>query len=142
MKTIVQLIGVALMMFALVSAYVPGPGPNPIDPVDPVDPVDPAPFPVDELAVLIVEESTERSTLPQAQLDIFTAGQVWMDQNGIEGMILDPDTQGVNMPPWREAFAVPRQSVPWIVISNGRSGTSEPLPQSLEAFKELVGRFD
>lgn len=142
MKFWLRLICAAVIVWQVASTL-PKPGPvDPVIPVDPVVPVDPAPFPADRLSVLIVEEAQDRYLLPQSQLSIFSAGQVWMNSAGIASKILDPNTEGVNEQPWASAFAVPRDSLPWVVISNGVSGFSGPLPPTVEAFVELVGRFD
>ncbi len=40
---------------------------------------------------------------------------------------------------WRDAFARPRQSLPWLILSNAPNGGYEgPLPKTVAEFKALV----
>ncbi len=41
---------------------------------------------------------------------------------------------------WQNAIKL-KTSTPWIVISNGKSGTSEKLPDSVDATMELLKRY-
>jgi hypothetical protein len=41
---------------------------------------------------------------------------------------------------WQDAMAVPRQSLPWLVVSNGRTGFSGPLPADPAAFQAIVNQ--
>ncbi len=99
----------------------------------------PPPFPTDKLSVLIVEETNDRKALPPGQFDIVAsngAGSVvdWIGQHGGNRKTLDKDTGTELEDQWvKDAMAVPRQSLPWVVASNGRSGFSEPLPKDRAA---------
>jgi len=93
------------------------------------------PFPADKLSVLIVEETGDRKDLSPGQLDIIAsngAGSVvdWIGQHGGQRRTLDKDDGTEMEEAWvKAAMSAPRQSVPWVVASNGRTGFSEPLPK-------------
>lgn len=133
-----------VLVVSLVMYYQGGSVPvPPVPPVPPIPPAPPAPFPADGLHVLIVEETAERSRLPKEQLAIFTATDVrtWLDANA-KYRILDQHAPMVNdLKVWQDAMKVPRQSLPWVVISTGQSGFSGPLPADSKAFLELVGKY-
>ncbi|MGD9635706.1 MAG: hypothetical protein AB7G28_26350 [Pirellulales bacterium] len=103
------------------------------------------------LVVLIVEETAERAKLPQPQLNILTSDKVrdYLDEHcakDTEGhplwRILDDDAPGDNLPkPLRDALAKPRDSVPWIGISNGRKGSAGALPADVDATLTLLKKY-
>lgn len=123
----------------------PGPGPLPPDP-DP-EPTPTAPFqvPTDGLYVLFVEETTERPKLPPEQLLIFTAAELrqWLDAHAKgQWRLLDQNAPTNNDEKvWQDAMKVPRQSLPWIAISNGKTGYSGPLPPNTKAVIELLDKY-
>lgn len=119
----------------------PAPEPAPEPPV-----VDVTPAPSGPLCVLIVEETADRRKLPASQVRIFTSTKVqgWLRQNAPNRWrIWDKDVDLSKAPAeFREAMKVPRESLPWIVISNGADAFSGPLPKTeadtlklLEGFK-------
>jgi hypothetical protein len=103
------------------------------------------PFKADRLCVLVVEESVNRTKLSSGQLDAIAAvgpGSVrgFIEGNGGEYQILDKD-DGEKLaysPQWvRDAFALPRQSEPWIHAANPRTGCSVPLLSAGDALSKL-----
>ena len=111
-----------------------------------VDPERPAPIKVEGFHVLMVEETAKRGELPPSQAMIFTAKAVRdfvREKGGDEALrVLDQnDDMSQDLPLWREAMALPRQSVPWIVISNGRTGYEGPLPPTIDETLTLLNRF-
>lgn len=127
----------------------PGPGPTPTP--DPTPSV--APIPIDGLAVLIVEESGERTKLSKEQQSILAGKKVrdYLEAKcakdpHIEGRkayyILDPDTAltGIGKT-WVDAMARKRGPLPWVVISNGKTGTEEPLPKTVAEMISLLEKF-
>jgi hypothetical protein len=125
----------------------PGPGPNPPgpDPDPPPTPTAPFQVPTSDLYVLITEETTERPRLPAQQLLIFTSTAVreWLDSN-TKWRLLDQNAPMNNDDKvWQDAMKVPRQSLPWIAISNGKTktGYSGPLPADSKATLELLGKY-
>ena len=103
----------------------------------------PPPFACNGLHVLIVEESSLRKDLPAGQYEIImskapTGVIEWMNihnakaTSGVpEWRNLDQDDKTDLDDKWvQDAMAVPRESVPWVVASNGRTGFSIPLPKT------------
>lgn len=134
----------------------PDPGPVPPDPgpkpPDPVPPQPPAPIPVTGFRVLIIEESAERAKLPVAQLKILFDKGVrdylnskcvkGADQKTAEWRIWDKDADASGEAKhWQDALKRPRQSVPWVIISDGKTGYEGPLPATVEAALELFKRY-
>ena len=133
----------------------PAPGTQPPGPTPPTPPTPPQPAP--PIAgggnrVLIVYETGDR--LPPAQSAILTSGVLrdYLDAKTAKDdfnptgayRIWDKD---VNLshpsvsPSWKAAFARPRQSLPWIVVSNGRTGYEGPLPADVPQTLALLKKY-
>lgn len=103
----------------------------------------PPPIPGEGLRVLVVEDILERPTLPLSQQVVFTSQKVqeYLSSHCAKSSDGSPGfrflLEGTNMADapkeWQEAMARPRKELPWVVISNGKSGTEGPLPKSEEA---------
>jgi hypothetical protein len=125
--------------------------PTPVEP--PAPPTPPAPIPAAGLWVLIVEESGSRDKLPPGQREIILgtgAGSVREYLTGHcakEGTqqtfrVLDKDDSiDRESSTWREVWARPRASVPWLVISNGKEGYEGPLPATAADCLTLLRKF-
>ena len=94
----------------------------------------PPPFKADKLCVLIVHEGEDRDDGPK-DLPLILNGQTPGTVRGIvsaaggEFRAVDVSNPPVRDAQWvQDAFTVSRQSLPWIVASNGRRGVSAPLP--------------
>ena len=126
----------------------PPPGPNPDEP----DP--PKPIPADGKRVLILYESAEQSRYPQSQVNQFTSATLREylrthcspgPVNGTpEFRIWDKDTDISNAPQvWKDAMALPRGTLPQLIVSNGVEGLSGPLPateaETLAMLKKYLG---
>jgi len=119
------------------------PGPQPPEP----QPPNPPPIPTQGLRVLIVLESKDLSNLPSSQISAINAREVreYMnlkcakDGNQPEWRVYDQQTNVTRESKvWQDAMARPRQSLPWIVISNGVDGFEGPLPVNVaELMKKL-----
>ena len=133
----------------------PQPPPKPDDPkVDP-PPVDPNPQPnptpkFGQLKVLIIEETGSRGELPSAQIGIFTSVAIreYTDKacsktgNNPDFRVYDKDVSVASEPEWiQKAFKEPRQDLPWILISNGVTGFSGPLPEDSAKTLELLKKY-
>jgi len=101
-----------------------------------------APFPTDKLSVLIVEEVQDRGKLPLPQLSAIN-GTTWraivpLEQRRVvdQNVTLTKEVQWV-----KDALAVKRDSLPWLVISDGKSGFSGPLPPDESALIELLKKY-
>lgn len=114
----------------------PTPGPTPV--------VDEAPFPADRLSVLMVEDFNKRFDLPSSQIDLLNS-MILRDrvrQMGGEIRSFDKDINAQHeAQKWRDGLAKPRDSLPWILIANGRRGYSGPLPKTVDEAIQLIERF-
>lgn len=126
----------------------PGPEPKPPGPTP-----DPAPIPVAGLRVLIVEETGERSKLPANQALILgsTVIRSWLNSacaKGADGKtpeyrIFDKDVSlAAESKVWQDAMARPRTQVPWLIISNGKTGYEGALPATVDETLALLKKFE
>jgi hypothetical protein len=131
------------------------PQPKPDDPVPPAPPTpNPAPVPGDLgfKVLLIYESSALPPAVPRAQYDIQLHPEVrdWLTKNTTaEGQwagwrIGDPD-RGVagSTPFFGAAMALPRTSLPWLVINDGQNkrGYSGPMPKDSDEMLKLLKGF-
>lgn len=114
----------------------------PVLPEPDPDVVVPVPPAVKTICVLVVEETANRRSLPASQVRIFTSTKVlgWLRTNAPNHWrIWDKDVDPSKAPvEFREAMKIPRESLPWIVISNGADTFSGPLPTSEAATLSLL----
>ena len=123
-----------------------GPRPEPdVDPdvePDPPKPDDKAPFPADGLHVLIVYESANNRQLTADQREIMGGADTRAFLDGVAPKryrIYDQNSDLQFAPKvWQDAMAVPRTSLPYLVISNGTTGFQGPLDMTPAKFRELV----
>jgi hypothetical protein len=126
------------------------PGPKPPKPPGPTP--GPAPIEGEGLRVLFVVESAEASKLPKGQQDILygAASREILNRHCVKGddgktpdwRILDADSKYDDTNNrWAKALNRPRQSMPWVIISNGNSGYEGPLPDSVEEFALLLDAY-
>lgn len=123
----------------------PPPGPTPTPDPTPGE----APIAGAGLRVLVVYESGELQKLPAKQLAVIYSKplRTWLDAKCADG----PDSKtrewrmydqnadlSAEAKTWQDAMKRPRKSVPWIVISNGKTGFEGPLPADLEKTLELL----
>ena len=126
----------------------------PRPPPDPPGPEPPNPVPTDGNRVLIVYESSELSTLPPDQAVLMTSGNVrdylqrkcskGPDGRTPEFRIWDKDVDATNAgQTWKDALAIQRNGLPWLIVSNGTTGFSGPLPDNeaalLAKLKQYLG---
>ena len=127
------------------------PHPNPPGPVDPPKPPQPpAPIVGDGLHVLIVYESADLQKLPPGQLSALKSQTVrdYLDgrcakENGVAAWRIwdaDVDTKESSKA-WQDAMKRSRQSLPWLIISDGRSGYEGPLPGNVADTLELLKKW-
>lgn len=122
------------------------PGPNPPTPPNPI----PVPLPGDGLRVLIVYESADVGELPPEQAAILTAVSLheWAARNCVkvngtpELRIYDKDTDITRETEvWQRAMKLPRTQVPWLYVSDGKTGHSAPLPPTLDELMGILRRY-
>jgi hypothetical protein len=123
-------------------------GESPPPPVPP----NPTPIPGDGLRVVIVYESAELSKLPPAQATVLYAAEVrgYLDSHCLKGpngktaewRIWDQNVPtGAEAKVWQDAMARKRDKLPWLVISNGRSGYDGPLPATVDDTLKLLKQY-
>lgn len=104
----------------------------------------PAPIPEAGNHVLIVAETETQHALPAGQLDIITSNtwrQAWLARGG-QIRVLDPSHPHPNdAPKWQAAMQRKRDSLPWAIVSNGKTGFEGPLPASLAAWDALLDAY-
>tara|TARA_R110000803_G_scaffold114775_2_gene183191 strand:- start:1699 stop:2628 length:930 start_codon:yes stop_codon:yes gene_type:complete len=120
--------------------------------VDPDVPDNKPPIDLPGLRVMMVVESAELPNLPRQQIEILFSEKVRMYLNqrcelGKDGVpewrVMDPDTifpEECDLV-WCKALKRDRDSVPWVVISNGKTGYEGPLPNTSDEFIELVKKY-
>lgn len=127
------------------------PGPDP-DPDPEPDPDDPAPIPEDGFRVLILYETEMKEKLPELQKAIIFGAEVrdYLDKacvsepDGGKGYRIydkDQDATG-DYPVWETAMQRRPESIPWVLISNGKTGYEGKLPESPSKFIELCKKHE
>ena len=122
----------------------PGPGPGPTPEPEP-EPPTPAPIPEAGLNILFVAESSDATKMTPGQREILfslegrnfltaTCGNNW---RAFDQHVQFTDQDGK----WAKAIQRPRESLPWIIISNGTTGFEGPMPGSLVDLKKLVEEY-
>ena len=125
--------------------------PKPVDP-KPDDPKpNPAPIPLPGLRVMIVYDSAKLAEMPKDQQAILFGAEtrgllnqkcVADEQGNASWRIYPKVTDASNADKvWQDAIARPRASVPWVVVSNGKTGFEGPLPANAAQFMELVKKY-
>ena len=105
---------------------------------------DAPPVPGDVRNVLVIYETDDRVSMPAEQRAIIDSVplRAWIKDQRFESRFLDPQTELRSLDEWwGQALQLDRESLPWVVISNGRTGYSGPLPKDVEEFKQLLGRY-
>lgn len=116
------------------------PDPRPPDPIPP----SPVPIPVEGLHVLIVYDDQAMTTLPQSQIDVLysTELRAYLRSKGNNFRVWKKNTNPTgDTKVWQDAFARPRKSLPWIVVSNGKTGYEGPLPATVAEALALVKQY-
>jgi hypothetical protein len=131
---------------------IPWPWPTPTPTPTPVPPPSPAPIPTEGLRVLIVYDSGN-TTLPAAQQQILY-GKTFRDHlnskcvMGTDGKthewrLWDKDTDTTNEPKlWQDVMKRQHPQLPWLVISNGKTGYEGPLPSTVDAATTLIAKYE
>ena len=123
----------------------PAPGPQP-------GPVPPSPFPGLGLRVLILYETSEAASLSTSQQAILFGKKVrdelearcaaGDDNQTREYRIWDADIDASGeSDSWKQAMKQPHQTLPWLLIGNGKTGYAGPLPATADEFLSLLARF-
>ena len=107
--------------------------------------VDPPPFPASSLTVVVTYETDPGSSkLTRAQREIITSVRVreWLDKHcpGKYRFFDQDQSQDVKYleGDLKAGFLVERPSLPWLAVSNGKTGFSGSLPADVDAFIALL----
>lgn len=107
-------------------------------------PVAPAPIDAPGLHVLLIEETDDRDTIDKGQLAVLQTTQIQQDVKAAGGQFKQYDAN--NPPeaePWKSAMSRPRQSTPWLIVSNqGKGGFEGAVPSgdgAIEATMKIIG---
>jgi hypothetical protein len=126
----------------------PTPGPTPPGPAPP----GPAPIPGDGFRVLMVYESADLTKLPPDQLNVLYSQKVrdylnthcakGPDGKTPEWRIWDANVPtGAEAKAWQDAMNQKRDKLPWLIVSNGKTGFAGPLPPNTDATLRLLQQY-
>ena len=127
----------------------PEPDPEPEPEPDPDDP-DAPPIPLSGFRVLMIYETADLPMLPESQRQVLYSGQVrqFLGEHCVDEdsrpayRILDDDSQFVDSDSsWASAMKRPRNSLPWLIVSNGKTGYEGPLPGSVGETLQLLQKY-
>lgn len=126
--------------FGLVTVSI-GQGPVVVDPpVDPKVPTD-APIPDAGLHALFIYETADRLSPGQAAI-ISSATLIEYLNNGWKWRKFDKDVDlSKAAQPWAKAATRPRKSVPWVIVSNGKTGYEGPWPDTVADMIALLRKY-
>ncbi len=110
--------------------------------------------PIDKLGlrVLIVVESEDLASMPESQRQILFGmrTRLWLNDNCAkaedgqpEWRVLDQNTEFPEQcdEVWCKALSRDRSEIPWVVISNGKTGFEGALPNNIDDFLKLVEQY-
>lgn len=130
------------------------PAPPPLPPAppgpQPPTPDGTAPIDGDGLRVAIIYESSEQPKLSKGQQETMFAAEprAYLTANCVketgtaEWRLIDQDTPFFDAnSKWKKALARPRASIPWLLVSNGKTGFEGPLPDSWADTKAIIDRY-
>lgn len=140
----------------LTAGIPPTPPPTP-DPVDPPTPgpgpgptPTPAPIPLEGFRALMVYDAATLARLPASQQAIFYSPEVRGLLNSLcvpgpknrEWRVLPSETNmDADAEHWRNAMKRERKSLPWLILSNGKTGYEGPLPSTVEETVGLIKKI-
>ena len=118
-----------------------------------IGPVTPPPIPMEGFRVMVIEETADRGKLPLGQLNQLTAtgpGSVvaYLREKCVKTdkdpgwKFLDKDSDPKLLgEPWIAAWANKGTTLPWLLVSNGKSGYSGPLPATAAETLKIMGEY-
>jgi hypothetical protein len=99
---------------------------------------------VDGFNVLIVLEKKDQQTLKKEHVAIIFGEETETYIKSKNGgfAVLDKDNTAASLPKaWQDAMKRPRSTLPWVLISNGKTGYEGPLPTHEEEWKLLLRKY-
>lgn len=126
----------------------PDPGPKPPDPKPPDPPSPSAPIQAEGFKVMMFYE--EQKPIPAGQHSIIYGKTVreYLDkkcapEGKLKGYwIVDQNTDLSGLAKhWQDAAKHPRTSVPWVIVSNGKTGYEGPMPATVAEMMTLLEKY-
>jgi len=110
-----------------------------------------APIPEPGFRVMVVENIDDRPHLSEPLLRVLTS-TIWKEYcnaHCIPGEDGTPEWRIFGAKGnlehesqlWQDAFNRPRSSTPWLVVSNGETGTEQPLPNTGDLMMSVLERY-
>ena len=134
------------------AAPAPKPAPDDDKPKPKPPAPSPVPIPVAGFRALIVYETADLAKLPSAQRAVLTSAEVrgylndhctpGPDGKTKEWRVLDKDADAGGEPAlWQAALKRDRKSLPWLIVSDGKTGFEGPLPADTAATLALLRKY-
>lgn len=129
------------------------PGPTPPEPQPPVPPQpdQEAPIKAEGFRVMILYESNDLAKLSSAQQAVLYSATIrnYLNEkcapnskNSRDWYILDQNADVSKLDEhWGAVVKRPRTSLPWIIVSNGKTGYEGPLPGNVEEASKLLKKY-
>ncbi len=124
----------------------------PVPPTPPTPPTPPSPIPDQGLRVLVVYKATDLGKLTADQANILASTDIRSYLRS--KCVMGPDSKtpeyrfwDLDKPPGNDSpaigklLALPRKSVPWVVISTGKAGFQGPLPPTINETMALLKKY-
>lgn len=130
----------------------PGPDPKPPEPGPTPTPDVKPPIDAPGFRVLMIFDAAQKAKLTESQKDVLEGREVYdflvkncaVDADNKQGAFRvwpsTVNTAGTSKP-WADAMKRERKSLPWIVISNSRTGYEGPLPNTSSEALELLKKY-
>ena len=117
-----------------------------------VKPKSDPPILADGFHVMIVVESENISQMNPQQRDILfnLKTRTYLNRRCVKGedgqpswRIMDPDTEFPDQcdSTWCQTLARDRDEIPWLIVSNGKTGVEMPLPKTMDEFIKVLEKF-
>ena len=103
----------------------------------------PPPIDAEGLHVLIIEETADRNNLPVSQAAVLQSIQLRsyvQEKNGNYRQLDDDSNMELAAQKWKDAMLLPRDSLPWLIVSN-KGGYTGPLPETLEETMAILKKW-
>jgi hypothetical protein len=108
------------------------------------------PFETEDLKALVVIDEGQRQRMTSKQIAAFEGADIrdWTDKKAKAFIVLDKDTKPSDMETkwlqeaWKSYAEKSKGVLPWVVIANSHTGTSEAYPDNPPGAIALLERFE
>jgi len=130
----------------------PVPPVPPVPPIPPTPPQPPAPIPGDGLRVLMIYDAEALGKLPAGQREVLYSETLrgWLREHTAKGpdgkspewrALPANEDMSAESKTWQDAMKRDRKLLPWLIISNGKTGYEGPLPASMDETMKLLQKY-